>query len=94
MSDARAEAREQIARALYEKGAYCGVCDFDGFDTCSECRATVRGYASTVLAVPAVAEALAAVERVRALAEHYERATLANRWVRVGELRRALDGPT
>jgi hypothetical protein len=60
-TDPRAEAREQIARAIhrYEAGEW---------DNCPTC----RERADAVLAAPAVAAALDVVDRVRALAEGWE----------------------
>lgn len=45
------EVRERIARALYEAGAYCGNCEYDGWDSCAECREVLYRYAYAVLGV-------------------------------------------
>lgn len=47
--------REAIVKALHDKGAYCGVCDYetalDGTPGCSECREVLNGYADAILAL-------------------------------------------
>ncbi|MGZ4621478.1 MAG: hypothetical protein ACXVGF_04680 [Blastococcus sp.] len=65
--------RERVARALYDEGAWCGVCDYEGYDACRECRAAVRSYADAALAVlrgPSVADE--ALRRVEELAEELD----------------------
>ena len=43
--------RERIAKALHEKGAWCGLCSFEGeWDDCADCRKTLLDYADAVLA--------------------------------------------
>jgi hypothetical protein len=49
--------RKRIARAIYDDGAYCGDCDYEGWDTCEECRDTVYRYADSVMAILAALEA-------------------------------------
>jgi hypothetical protein len=50
--------RDRVARAIYDKGAYCGDCEYDGWDSCSACRRVNRGYADVALAavLPALAD--------------------------------------
>ena len=33
--------RYTIARIIYDEGAYCGECEYEGWKFCSECRRTV-----------------------------------------------------
>jgi hypothetical protein len=49
-----------VAQAIYDKGAYCGDCEYDGWGSCSACRRVNRGYADAVLAavLPALADEL------------------------------------
>lgn len=42
--------REQIATVIYNKGAYCGNCDYDGWDSCVDCRSCCLVYADAALA--------------------------------------------
>lgn len=46
MSD---ELRDEIATTVYDKGAYCGECSYEGWDECSQCRRITRGYADALL---------------------------------------------
>jgi hypothetical protein len=39
---------EEMARVLHREGAWCGVCEYDGWDACTECRETVTGYATAL----------------------------------------------
>ena len=41
---------EDLARVLHREGAWCGVCEYDGWDACKECRETVTGYATALRA--------------------------------------------
>jgi GAF domain-containing protein len=41
---------EEMARVLHREGAWCGVCEYDGWDACKECRETVTGYAAALRA--------------------------------------------
>jgi hypothetical protein len=41
---------EEVARAIYDKGAYCGDCPYDDWDSCPECRRYVREYAVAAVA--------------------------------------------
>lgn len=39
---------EEMARVLYQEGAWCGVCEYEGWDACDGCRETVRTYAQAL----------------------------------------------
>ncbi len=41
---------DDLARAVYREGAFCGDCDFEGWDSCSDCRRVARIYAEAVKA--------------------------------------------
>lgn len=38
-----------IAEVLYDYGLYCQECDYEGWDTCWECREVCAGYAGAVV---------------------------------------------
>lgn len=42
--------RERLALVVYKQGAYCGDCEYDGWDSCEDCRRCVYGYVDAVLA--------------------------------------------
>ena len=44
--------RVRIAAVIYERGGYCGLCDYEGhrWDACPDCRTTLLGYADAVMA--------------------------------------------
>lgn len=49
--------RDRIARALHDKGAYCGNCGFeDGFDACIDCQQALYSYARAIEQVLADAD--------------------------------------
>lgn len=39
---------EEMARVLHREGAWCGVCEYDGWDACKGCRETVTTYATAL----------------------------------------------
>ena len=39
------EAVEAAAKAIYAEGAYCGNCEYAGWDTCGDCRTCCISYA-------------------------------------------------
>lgn len=41
--------RLAVAKAIYDEGAYCGDCEYEGWDTCSACREVNRSYADAVI---------------------------------------------
>lgn len=43
-------ARVELAKVIYTEGAFCGDCEYDGWDTCATCRRTCIGYAAAALA--------------------------------------------
>jgi hypothetical protein len=44
--------RETLMRLLHNKGAWCGMCDYeDGIDACEDCRICLGTYAGAVLAL-------------------------------------------
>lgn len=36
---------ERVAQAIYAQGAYCGNCEYGGWNTCRECRDCCQSYA-------------------------------------------------
>jgi hypothetical protein len=42
--------REELAKVIYNAGAYCGECIYDGWDNCADCRNCCRSYADGALA--------------------------------------------
>lgn len=61
--------QDAIARALYIEGAWCGECEFAGWDTCPACRRSCQGYASAVLAVTEDLIKQAVVDALRGFAD-------------------------
>jgi hypothetical protein len=49
MGSEPASLHERIARALNKDGAWCGDCEFESWDACSECRRVCGDYATAVL---------------------------------------------
>lgn len=47
----RDEIRERLAKTMHTEGAWCGDCEFEGWDSCSECRRVCLTYADAVLGV-------------------------------------------
>lgn len=41
--------RDTLARAIYETGAYCGVCGIEGWGTCDDCMKVCRTYVLAVV---------------------------------------------
>lgn len=39
---------EEMARVAYAEGAWCGVCEYEGWDACADCRTTLIGYATAI----------------------------------------------
>ena len=39
-----------MAEVLHQEGAWCGNCDFEGWDACKDCRDTCEGYARALSA--------------------------------------------
>lgn len=39
-----------MAEVLYHEGAWCGDCEYEGWDACSGCRDTCEGYARALTA--------------------------------------------
>jgi hypothetical protein len=53
------EAVEAAAKAIYAEGAYCGNCEYAGWDTCGDCRTCCISYAKAAapyMLAPAKAE--------------------------------------
>lgn len=42
--------RDELARIVNVEGAWCGECEFEGWDSCAECRSSCRGFADAILA--------------------------------------------
>lgn len=42
--------RDELARIVNVEGAWCGECEFAGWDSCAECRRSCRGFADAILA--------------------------------------------
>jgi hypothetical protein len=38
-----------MAKILYAEGAWCGDCEYEGWDKCGVCRRTCRGYAKALV---------------------------------------------
>jgi len=41
---------ERAAKATYAEGAFCGTCEFEGWDSCADCRRCNMDYARAVVA--------------------------------------------
>jgi hypothetical protein len=41
---------EAVARSVYDEGAWCGDCEYEGWDTCSVCREVCDKYARAAVA--------------------------------------------
>lgn len=41
--------RVELAKVLYKEGAYCGNCEYVGWDTCADCRRCCIGYAAAAM---------------------------------------------
>ena len=51
--DEIAKARKRLALVLYNAGAYCGNCEYDGWGSCDDCREVVYRYVDALGLVPA-----------------------------------------
>lgn len=40
---------EQVAQAIYDKGAYCGNCEYISWGSCPECVECCIGYAQAAI---------------------------------------------
>lgn len=54
------DAVEQAARALHDEGVWCGECEFDGWDSCPECRRVCLTAARAALDAAGVGDLTAA----------------------------------
>jgi len=41
---------ERSAKATYAEGAFCGTCEYEGWDACADCRRCNMDYARAVVA--------------------------------------------
>ena len=42
--------RVELAKLLHSEGAWCGECEFRGWESCPDCRSSCLGFADAVLA--------------------------------------------
>ncbi|AOY72070.1 hypothetical protein ARZXY2_2540 [Arthrobacter sp. ZXY-2] len=72
-------ARDDLAKVLYREGAYCGSCEYEGWETCADCRRCCDGYATAILAegytkpTNEQAAAVKAMERITATMDEFYR---------------------
>ena len=41
--------QERLARLLYDEGCWCGCCDYEGWDSCSDCGKCCMTIAAAIL---------------------------------------------
>src|SRR5690606_8630201 len=63
---------EEMARVLHREGAWCGVCEYEGWDACRECRETVTGYATVLRTAILGGAGMSAREALREMRERAE----------------------